>query len=399
MRDHLLEKARVLVKEGVCDHCLGRQFAGRESGDFEEIGRKIRSWAGGDDGNLCILCGGIFDRLDELSRKGIDALKEYEFETFMVGSRMDRILEALEECLHEFLEIGTGVLFKVHFNREIEKRISAFYGKRVSRNPDITLIYNLSDFTVDLQIKPLYIYGRYRKLVRGIPQTRWHCRECRGRGCEKCNFTGKMYEVSVEELISEPFLELTGGKGAKLHGAGREDIDARMLGDGRPFVLEIENPRRRRVDLDLAEDIIRERSGGKVEVLGLRYAQGNEVRKLKSSRYRKKYRVLVEFEKEVNMESLKNALEGLKERTIEQKTPTRVLHRRADRMRKRKVYQIDVLSMTGLKAELVIEADSGLYIKELISGDEGRTKPSLTELMGVACRVEELDVVEVEGGL
>jgi tRNA pseudouridine synthase 10 len=36
----------------------------------------------------------------------------------------------------------------------------------------------------------------------------------------------------------------------KFHGAGREDIDVRMLGDGRPFVLEMVNPKC--LDVDLA---------------------------------------------------------------------------------------------------------------------------------------------------
>jgi tRNA pseudouridine synthase 10 len=39
--------------------------------------------------------------------------------------------------------------------------------------------------------------------------------------------------------------------------------------------------------------------------------------------------------------------------------------------------------------------DSGLYIKELISGDGGRTRPSLAESLGVDAVVEELDVINV----
>jgi len=37
-----------------------------------------------------------------------------------------------------------------------------------------------------------------------------------------------------------------------------------------------------------------------------------------------------------------------------------------------------------------------LYIKELISGDGGRTKPSLSELLGTETEVKELDVVDVD---
>ena len=48
---------------------------------------------------------------------------------------------------------------------------------------------------------------------------------------------------SVEEIIAnavKPFFE---ADNAQLHGSGREDIDVRMLGRGRPFVLELVNPK------------------------------------------------------------------------------------------------------------------------------------------------------------
>jgi tRNA pseudouridine synthase 10 len=45
----------------------------------------------------------------------------------------------------------------------------------------------------------------------------------------------------------------------------------------------------------------------------------------------------------------------------------------------------------------MIRCDGGLYIKELVSGDGGRTKPNLSELLGteVEAEVKELDVMDV----
>ena len=85
-------------------------------------------------------------------------------------------------------------------------------------------------------------------------------------------------------------------------------------------------------------------------------------------------------------------LEGVE---IEQDTPTRVIHRRADKTRVRKVYSAkgELVSPTG--ANLEIHGEKGLYIKELVSGDGGRTKPNLAELVGVGAVVETLDVVSV----
>ena len=46
---------------------------------------------------------------------------------------------------------------------------------------------------------------------------------------------------------------------------------------------------------------------------------------------------------------------------------------------------------------LEVTGEAGLYIKELISGDQGRTTPSLTEVLNTPARVVQLDVIHVEG--
>ena len=43
-------------------------------------------------------------------------------------------------------------------------------------------------------------------------------------------------------------------------------------------------------------------------------------------------------------------------------------------------------------------AEAGTYIKEWVHGDGGRTRPSLSERLGVACEVLELDVLDIHDG-
>ena len=80
---------------------------------------------------------------------------------------------------------------------------------------------------------------------------------------------------------------------------------------------------------------------------------------------------------------------------IEQRTPTRVSHRRADLVRPRLINNVEVLSFEDNMAELVIRAQHGTYIRELVSGDKGRTVPSLSSLIDASCKVEVLDVLNL----
>lgn len=73
----------------------------------------------------------------------------------------------------------------------------------------------------------VYMQGRYLKFQRGLSQTPWVLDGER------------MGESSVEECIGDIALPFFRGSGYKFHTAGREDVDVRMLGNGRPFILEI----------------------------------------------------------------------------------------------------------------------------------------------------------------
>jgi tRNA pseudouridine synthase 10 len=81
---------------------------------------------------------------------------------------------------------------------------------------------------------------------------------------------------------------------------------------------------------------------------------------------------------------------------IEQKTPQRVAHRRADKVRKRKVVVQDAKVIDDGKLWMRIKTEAGTYVKEFVSGDDGRTKPSIADMLSVKANVEKLTVVGFE---
>ncbi|HLY77576.1 MAG TPA: tRNA pseudouridine(54/55) synthase Pus10, partial [Thermoplasmata archaeon] len=214
-----------------------------------------------------------------------------------------------------------------------------------------------------------------------------------GRGCDFCHGTGKTYASSVEEVVGAPFLAASGGAGTRFHGMGREDINARMLGTGRPFVLEVLRPRRRTLDLSLLEAEVNRTAAGRVEVLELSWSDGAEVVRIKEATPTKSYRVIVRggtTDAKVN-----EALSVVAGRPIAQRTPTRVAHRRADRVRARRILTARLVESTADRFTIELRAESGTYIKEWVEGDGGRTDPNLSQLVGAPLTVEALDVLEI----
>ncbi len=413
MDKEILAKASSLIEltnGNICNHCLGRKFSDVVEGNGNvERGEKIRKaleLPEYDEDTKCDICSDIFKEIDssllDLVCEKIDFL-EVEFDTFVVGCKLPKEIVEKDALISEKLGLDVEIL-KREVNREMGKILEKNLPQEVDFDKEDVII--MADFRkmlkedvenplqVRIQINPIFIEGRYNKLVRNIPQTKWPCRKCKGRGCEACNFTGKQYPESVEELLSETALKYSKGYEAKFHGAGREDIDVRMLGDGRPFVLEIKEPRIRKLDLEKIEREANEAALGKTAYHNLKYTVRKRKAEIKTSSpdTYKVYRALVECEDEIREEDL-DKLQSL--HTIQQRTPIRVSHRRADKIREKEVKELSCKYINPHSFEMIIKTEGGLYIKELISSDEGRSKPSVSEVLGTQAICAELDVIEV----
>ena len=346
----------------------------------------------------CWLCEGLLDEINHFTQLISEALRDYEFNTFLIGTKIDEDIIKKELKLIGLTQSKSTDSLKMEINREIGKILEKESVKTVEfEQPDIVAVIDTAYDVVHLQIRSLFIYGRYKKLERGIPQTKWPCRICRGKGCRACNYIGKLYETSVEEIIAKPALTMTQGNDEAFHGCGREDIDARMLGTGRPFILEIRNPKKRSLDFSALEQEVNASAKGRIEISTLRYSDADEVVRIKDADFRKIYSVVIEGKTPFTKEKLKEVAQILRGSTIQQFTPTRVAHRRAHMVRERRIYNCNIESVEGTIARLTIETESGTYVKELISGDEGKTTPNFSDLIGFPCTVKELDVLEVKG--
>jgi tRNA pseudouridine synthase 10 len=431
---------QMLEKHPLCDNCLGRQFALLARGvENDERGKSLKlsltmqasamNLNGEKEGlrrlkvlasngfsieagtalrqsrkrvpkpkvHVCFLCDGKLQILGALVQKLLEETAYYEFTTFLVGIELPMTVEEREDEFKAALNVVYGESIRHEFGRVLGKRVEGQTGKTVDfRKPDLAIILNPWTENIKLQVNPLFVAGRYCKLVRDIPQSKWFCHNCHGKGCEQCGGTGKLYSESVEEIVSKPLLEVAEGGKSAFHASGREDVDARMLGRGRPFVVEISKPKKRQLDLAKAREAINALGEGKVQISKLRFTNRDVVRKLKKAESaQKEYRVLIQLDRDVTDDELCALEAKLACASIKQQTPLRVLHRRADLTREKYIYKVKVKKVAPNQAEMIVLCQGGLYVKELVSGDERRTLPNVAELLSTGAKTLKLDVLNV----
>ncbi len=426
--DWVIEKAIEILRErALCDRCLGRLFArlgygwsNKERGDaikrlivmelhrriqkgdkdaenlFIEIAPNIGYQAQGLyklltgkdlEAKPCSICNNALEKIIEDSvTKALDLLKAYDIKRFVVGVKLEKNIEEMEEDLKRRYGLEFGESIKSEIRREIGKKIQALESsiKVNFENPEATVLVYFPSGKVDIVVNSLLISGRYWKRGRMISQAYWPTPQ------------GPKY-YSVEQALW-PLLRLTGGERVILHAAGREDVDARMIGTGRPAIIEIKVPRKRNVDFNLARKIILKESNGLIDFEFCSEARRRDISlyKEESKSHKKVYRALVISEDALSLDDLKKLKEEFSGRMILQRTPKRVLHRRPDILRRKKVYGVSCTLIDKNVMECLIVAEGGLYVKELISGDDGRTTPSFSEVLGKGLACVELDVLGVE---
>jgi len=422
---------KIMLSIPLCDRCLGRQFSslipsynnetkGRILKDFIFMIEKMEIERGrrkslkvfkalAESGHLlsinflkknnpklnmaskpCYICSGEINNIIEKAvNKIVEASSEVEFNTFYIGLTLPVYLEEKDEEVKSFFKLWFGEALKNELNREIKTRIKkALEKKPKMRRPDVLFIYDAINDKVSVQINSIFLRSSYRKLVGGIAQTKW-------RGMDSDSVT-----PSIEKMLEETLLPVFGGKKIKFHGAGREDVDVKMLGSGRPFIVEIIEPKVRNVDLSNLHLEFNKRFGNMVEVSPFSRASYLDVPRLKMEAERKKktYRVVFETGRKVSEDELKNLSDRLAMCLIRQRTPLRVLKRRGDRVRKKMVYSALFKHIGDNRYEAIITCSGGLYVKELLHGDEGRTVPSVAGLLDTKVKIVEMEVMGIEGG-
>ncbi|XP_028827191.1 tRNA pseudouridine synthase Pus10 [Denticeps clupeoides] len=233
----------------------------------------------------------------------------------------------------------------------------------------------------------VFVAGRYNKFSRSLPQTPWVIDGER------------RMESSVEELITQPLLAAFKADGFNFSSSGREDVDVRTLGNGRPFAVELLNPHRakfNKMEVHLLQEEINQ-SSDKIRVRDVQIVTREAVAHMKEGEEEKtkSYSALIWTQKSIVQNDIE-FISDIKELKVAQKTPLRVLHRRPLAVRQRLIHTMSTRYLDPHHFYLHLRTQAGTYIKEFVHGDFGRTKPNLGELMKTEVDILELDVESVD---
>ncbi len=247
-----------------------------------------------------------------------------------------------------------------------------------------------SKFSVSVSMihDSIYVAGRYNKFSRTLSQTPWILDGVR------------IAETSIQDLMNDQLIKKIKYDFLRLSSSGREDVDVRMLGPGRPFLLELVNPKVVNLtdnDYKTIEMEINTNNPKDIFVTGLCEVNSDSQKVLKDGEENKKktYSALIYSSTPITEQQIK-FLDDIRKLTISQTTPLRVLHRRSLAVRERVIHSMVATYIDSNHFKLVLVTGAGTYIKEFVHSDFGRTVPNLCCLMGIEVDIRALDVIDLD---
>ncbi|XP_044256264.1 tRNA pseudouridine synthase Pus10 [Tribolium madens] len=234
----------------------------------------------------------------------------------------------------------------------------------------------------------IFIAGRYCKFSRNLFQTPW------------ANDEVQVINSSVQEILFESLENVFKCSSLVFSSSGREDFDVRMLGRGRPFFIKICDPKVTKISFEQFRSIEKQiEKTNLIKVRDLQFISRKLVNNIKEGEQfkQKTYRALCVVDKSDKISDYIEKINKLRSLKLQQKTPLRVYHRRSSDIRAREIYSIEARSVTGADNlfELDVVTQAGTYVKEFVHGDLGRTKPSLSEIIGGYVDIIALDVLDI----
>ena len=373
----ILQSKSILNECDLCDNCLGRFFIRLTHLTSARIlGNQIRHSINSRIITKCYICKNIFSNIDLYLKMMQDTSFGYEFSTFTVGAILKQSTIERDDKLRSKFHLRGVDGIKTAITKELGKKFVMTTKKHIDHlSPDTTFTINFKTEQCNVKTKPVFLYGRYVKDKRGLPQKEESCRDCMGKGCIFCNNHGIVSFDGVEGKISKFLYEKFKTERVKFTWIGGEDKTSLVMGNGRPFFAKLLSPKKRNVRL--------------AKKSNLNEIMIHDLRKIDhipngSIQFRSKTKMLV---------STKNNLSSNKLKKLKQLTDAPIEITDSNKQYKKRIYKLKYKKHSLQSFAVEMEADGGIPIKRLVNGFS--VVPNISSILNTDCSCEKFDVDQI----
>jgi tRNA pseudouridine synthase 10 len=322
---------------------------------------------------------------------------DYQFDTFLIGASLPRSIFEKEDQIRARFKIRGRENIKSQLVRNLRKKFSEVTNKQIDiLHPDLTINLQFHKNTspeINVKMRSLIMLGRYIKKNRGLPQRSggehnngkevsvrsqpYHvfCRT-HPQVLKMCTLAGE----SIQSVISKEILRITKGEALKFSWIGSEDENSLVLGSGRPFFIQIRNPK----TVHLDQKTLGFHSYG----LFVNIEKFFERLPEQPVQFIAKTRVVIQGSRQMGKE------DQLKIKSLANSIVVFSNQKNKSRSSAKRIYSIDTVKTNDKVFELDVIADGGLSIKQFVEG-RGYISPNISSAANLQCKCLLFDILDI----
>ncbi|MDF2736506.1 MAG: putative pseudouridylate synthase-like protein [Nitrososphaeraceae archaeon] len=350
----------------LCYFCLRRNFPDQKQDNQKAI-------------SDCFICQGIFYKINEIVRKIfyiVDFQEKYYYHSFSIGTSLPFFMFDKEDYIRSLYKLKDIENIKSSFNFEIRRNFKSLSKKKLNLiNPDIKIdlfISNNKDYSIKTMSRSFYLIGKYKK-TKLLTQKEKKDKENPSK--DSSNFIIQKKQ-SIETIIQKTLSNCIKSDRMIFTWSGSEDDNSQVLGKGRLFYIHIINPRERKVNLNK----IYSHNGLSFKIIGK-----TDFLERINLNFRVKNKIFVKTDNPISNFYLRN-LQELNNSIIRYYYKSKFIYK--------KIYNIKFKKLDPFYLIIILECDSGLFLRQFI---EGRTlmEPNLSLKLNNQCECLKFDILDV----
>lgn len=388
-------RRRLQANYVLCKHCLLRQtYFNTEDYYCTQFTTSLENKSECE----CYICNGLMHETNSIMHRIMETLRNnYHFNTFLIGATLPSNLFEREDGIRARMKIRGRENIKSQLTRNLRKKFSEITKKQIDfLHPDLMINLRLqgsTDLDIDIKTRPLVLLGRYIKKNRGMPQRSGGKHDpsdelaIHGQFFPNMNLASRITSVlytlensSVQAIISREIARLTKCDGLKFSWVGSEDENSLVLGSGRPFFIQIRNPK----TVDLNERRLTFPKYGLFVNIEQFFGKLPE----QPIQFIAKTKIVIRASRQMGEEEFSR---------IKSLANSKVVFRNQKKKLKsfeKRIYSLDIVKKSRKIFDLIVVADGGLAIKQFVEGRECMN-PNISAATNQQCECVLFDILDI----
>jgi tRNA pseudouridine synthase 10 len=327
----------------------------------------------------CFICQGIFYKINEIVKRIryiVDFQEKYDYHSFSIGTSLPYFMFDKEDYIRSLYKLKDIENIKSSFNFELRNKFKSISKKKLNLiNPDIKIdvfFSNNNDLSIKTISRSFYLIGRYKKTKL---LTQKEKKGLENQCIDNSNFTIQKKQ-SIEMIIQKTLSNCIKSDRMIFSWFGSEDDNSQVLGKGRFFYIHIINPRQRKVKLNK----IFSNNG-----LDFKIIEKKDFLENTNLNFRVKNKIFVKTANPIGNFYLRN-LKELNKSIIRYYYKSKFIYK--------KIYNIQFKKLDPFHLIIILECDSGLFLRQFIEGRK-LIEPNISLKLNNQCEFLKFDILDI----